>query len=216
MQRVSNHEAGLTLPTPCPALPQKKQTLASPRRYTASFGSSRGKKKAAEMADNRTATVTYTEEIVRDAVRTYVWQRGIVSQKGLWIVEAAMIIFVLWLLWHGERGWLIGIAGLVVILPPLLIAIMWAAHHHNTIGKFRRMSAPQADFAFLDEGLEITSELGAAKIPWSTVMEIWERPDYWMIFVAPNQFMTMPLRTVSATDRDFLRRKASSAVSRTF
>lgn len=156
--------------------------------------------------------VTYTDEIVRDAVRTFVWRRGIVGQKGLWAAEVVLIALLIWLPLRGEQGWLFGVVSVIAILPPCLTIAMWVAHHRNTVGKFRRMTSRRADFMFLDEGLEVASELGSARIPWSGVTEIWERPAYWMIFTAPNQFMTLPLRTLSADDRDFLRSKVPIAV----
>ncbi len=168
------------------------------------------------MAQDRTATVTYTEEIVRDAVRTFVWRQGIANQKGLWVTEAVMIALLAWLLWSGERGWLVGVLGVIVLLPPGLIVAIWVAHHRNTVGKFRRMTTRRADFAFLNDGLEIMSELGTTKISWTAITGIWEKPDYWMIFIAPNQFVTLPMQTISAADRDFLRSKTSSAISRKF
>lgn len=166
------------------------------------------------MTDSRNTTVTYTKDIVGDAVKTFVWRRGIVGQKRLWIAEAVMIALFLWLFMQGERGWLIGVIGMGVLLPPLVILLLWLAHHRNTVGKFHRMATHRADFTFLDDGFAVASELGAATIPWSAVTEIWERPGYWMIFTAPNQFMTLPLATVSAADRDYLRAKTSAAAWR--
>jgi hypothetical protein len=164
------------------------------------------------MVDSRTAHVTYTEAIVRDAVRTFVWRRGLAGQKLLWTVEAAMTASLIWMIWRGEGGWVFGVVCLAVLLPPCLIAAVWVAHHRNTVGKFRRMSTGRAEFAFHAEGFDVASELGSGSIPWSTVTEIWERPAYWMIFTAPNQFLTLPLEPVSPADRDFLRSKA--AISR--
>lgn len=160
----------------------------------------------------RTVKVTYTEEIVRDAVRTFVWRRGVAGKKALWLAEAAMIAFLIWLLWKGEQGWLIGVIVAAVPLAPCLMVAVWIAHHRNTVGKFRRMSSHQADFTFSNEGLEVTSELGSAKIPWSGVTEIWEKPDYWMLFTAPSQFMTLPVQAMTLTDREFLRSKVPSKV----
>jgi hypothetical protein len=135
----------------------------------------------------------------------------VTGQKALWAAEAVLIAFLIWLLWRGEQGWLIGVISVVVLLPPCLIITVWIAHYRNTVGKFRKMSSHQAEFTFLDEGLEIVSELGSAKIPWSGVTEIWEKPGYWMIFTAPSQFMTLPVQTISLTDREFLRSKVASA-----
>ncbi|MBB6482785.1 YcxB family protein [Rhizobium lusitanum] len=157
---------------------------------------------------NSAIKVTYTEDIVRDAVRTFVWRRGIFGKKRLWVAEVVMIAL---LLWNGDRGWVAAIMLVIILLPPAMIAVMWVAHHRNTVGKFHRMRTPRAELTFRDEGLDVVSDLGSATIPWSTVTEIWERPAYWMIFIGPNQFFTLPLQTLSPADRDFLRSKVARA-----
>lgn len=160
------------------------------------------------MAQNSVIKVAYTEDIVRDAVRTFVWRRGIVGQKRLWIAEVAMIAL---LLWNVDRGWVATIMFAILLLPPAMIAVMWIAHHRNTVGKYRRMRTPDATLTLRDEALVVASDLGSATIPWSTLTEIWERPAYWMIFIGPNQFFTLPLQTLSPADRDFLRSKVARA-----
>ncbi|MFS8047963.1 YcxB family protein [Rhizobium sp. BR 314] len=155
---------------------------------------------------NSAIKVTYTEDIVRDAVRTFVWRRGILGQKRLWVAEVVMIAL---LLWNGDRGWVAAIMFVIILLPPAMIAVMWVAHHRNTVGKFHRMRTPRAELTFRDEGLDVVSDLGLATIHWSTITEIWERPAYWMIFIGPNQFFTLPLETLSPADRDFLRSKVA-------
>lgn len=160
----------------------------------------------------RTVNVTYTEEIVRDAVRTFVWRRAIAGQKALWLAEAVMIAFLIWQLWKGGQGWLIGVVGAAVLLAPCLILAVWIAHYRNTVGKFRRMLSHRADFTFSNDRLGVTSELGSAEIPWSGFSEIWEKPDYWMIFTAPSQFITLPVQTIPPRDREFLRSKVPSTI----
>ncbi|MBY5444564.1 YcxB family protein [Rhizobium leguminosarum] len=113
------------------------------------------------------------------------------DQKGLWAAEALSVAFFIWLLWRGEPGWL---SSPLSAFFPLLDYRDVAAHHRNTVGKFRRMLSRSADFTFLDEGLEVVSDLGSAKIPWSAITEIWERSSYWMIFTAPSQFMHCRLK----------------------
>ena len=163
--------------------------------------------------DTRTFEVLYTEAIVRDAVRTFVRRRGMFGQKGLWAAEVSALCVLAWLVWRGDDMWLTFIVSVVAALPPCLIVLMWIAHHRNTVGKFHRMRNNFAKFAIGDEIIAVSSDLGAAQIPWSTISEIWERPDYWMLFTAPNQFMTLPIETVPLADRDYLRSKVSVALS---
>lgn len=162
----------------------------------------------------RTIDVSYTEDIVRDAVRTFVWQRGVLGNKMLWATEAALIALFIWLRGSGENGWLSGVVSVVVLLPPCLVAAMWVAHHRHTVGKFRKMPSRQGEFVFLDDALEVASELGSAKIPWSSITEIWKKADYWMVFMGPNQFMTLPTATAAPTDLAFLEGKVPSAMVR--
>jgi len=165
------------------------------------------------VAGPRHVSVFYTEDLVKSAVRTFVWRRGFASQKGLWAAEAAMLVFLGWLLWNGERGWLAGVAGVTVLLPPILVAAMWFIHHRNTVGKFRAMPSRSAELVFGDKTLEIRSELGEAKFPWSAITEVWELPGYWVLFTAPAQFMTLPLQTVSPDDLQFAKSRLAASRS---
>ncbi len=67
----------------------------------------------------RTITVTYTEEMVRDAVRVFVWRRLIVNQKRLWVAEIAAILLFLWQLWSDGAEWLIVVFGSLVLFTRL-------------------------------------------------------------------------------------------------
>lgn len=107
------------------------------------------------MVNSRTFKIAYTEEIVRDAVRAFVWKRGISSQKGLWAVEAAMACLLLWSLSSGHHGWLTVVVAVGVLVPLCLIVMMWIAHHRNTVGKYRRMPSHEAEVTFRDEGFEL-------------------------------------------------------------
>lgn len=160
----------------------------------------------------RTVKVTYTEALVRDAVKTFVWRRVVLGMKALWAAEIVLIALLIWLPRTGQDSWLTGVVSVVALLPPALVAAAWYAHHRNTVGKFRKMSTPQGEFTLLDDALEVASELGSSKIPWSGITEIWEKPAYWMIFIGPSQFMTLPTATVSSSDLAFIRTKVPPAL----
>ena len=162
---------------------------------------------------SRILEVRYTEAIVRDAVRTFVWRRGILGQKRLWAAELLDLCLLAWVVWEGDDIWLTCFVGAVAVLPPCLIVSIWIAHHSNTVGKFHRMRNKVAKFAIGDDVIAVSSDLGAAQIPWSTISEIWERPSYWMLFIAQNQFMTLPIETVPVADRDYLRSRVGVAAA---
>lgn len=134
----------------------------------------------------------YTVEMARDAVKAYVFRRLVSEQKGLWIATVAMTALLIWLLWTGQRDWFTGVIGAAVVLPFLFLIAGWRAHAANTVGRFVRMKEPVAEIAYDEETLSFASDLGRAQIPWSSLSEVWQRPGYWMIFSAKNQFNILP------------------------
>ena len=156
----------------------------------------------------------YTPGIVRDAVKTFIWRRAFKSQKGMWGAEIVLLAAMTWLLSIGDRSWMVGAAGTMALVAPAIIGLAWAAHYRNTVGKFRSMSEPVAIITISQEALIVASDLGSGRIPWSSVTDLWERPTYWMIFTAPSQFNTLPIAPVSDEDRDLIRSKVTSRLSR--
>jgi hypothetical protein len=160
-------------------------------------------------AVRHSCTLTYTEAMVRDAVRTYVWRRIVQEQKGLWFAVVFLALLMGWRLSIGDRSWFVGFIGAFLLLPPLLLLTAWRAHYVNTVGTFRRMATPKAQLTLGENGFAIASDLGSGDRPWSQVTEIWERPDYWMVFTAKNQFNTWPMAELTADARDWLRTRIS-------
>lgn len=157
-----------------------------------------------------TYRVEYTLDIVRDAVKTFMWRRAFRSQKGMWGAEIVILGAVTWLISIGDRSWLVGAAGTMALVAPAIIGVAWSAHYRNTVGKFRSMAKPGADITISEEALIVASDLGSGSIPWSSVTDLWERPTYWMIFTSPAQFSTLPIAKVSDEDRAFIRSKVPS------
>lgn len=155
--------------------------------------------------------VVYTEAMVRDAVRSFVWRRVVLQQKSLWFAAAALSAYLMFLLWQGERGWLVGVLGAAVALPPLVLLGAWRVHSRHSLGRLRAMPAPEAWVGFDADGLAVQSGLGAARIPWSGFNEVWERPGYWMLFTDHAQFVTLPVGGFSAEELATLRERLRSA-----
>ncbi|MGO1069806.1 YcxB family protein [Lysobacter sp. CA199] len=149
--------------------------------------------------------VKYTQAMAKDAVRVFVWRRVVVAEKGLWTVAALLLALVLFHVARGDRDWWVGALGVVVLLPPLLLIGVWRAHYRNTVGRFRAMPVPEAVFVFEQDALAIESGVGSMRIPWSSLSEVWERPDYWMLFTGTAQFFTLPIADLSEDDLAWLR-----------
>ena len=71
--------------------------------------------------------VRYNEQLIRDAVRAFVWRRFFLEQKPLWVLAGAMLVLSLWQFEKGERLWAI-IPGIGALLPLLFVLAGWLAH----------------------------------------------------------------------------------------
>lgn len=150
------------------------------------------------------ARVIYTEPMLRQAVRTFVWRS---AMRRWWLWLAAILITVIGLItgWHKGPSWADGVAITGLILVPLFFSLVWWSHFAHTVGKFRAMTSPVGEFTFRDRDVTIASSLGSATLPWSSFVDVWEMPRFWMIFPARNQFVTLPIETLSEELRDFVR-----------
>lgn len=142
-----------------------------------------------------TFTVTYTEGLLKRAVHTFMWRRVGPDWK-LWLAFSLVAVALITLLWLGDRSWWVGFFGADLLIILVLLTAVWRAHWVNTLGKFRRMGEPKAAFTFSDTGMTVASDMGSSTVPWSMVEEVWELPDCWMIFLSPNQFLTLPTQDV--------------------
>lgn len=158
------------------------------------------------MAPAHKFTVTYDGRIVREAVRAFVWRRCFRDQRAVWVVEVALLLFLLWRHGTGHHGWLEGIVTAVVLMPPLLVLLVWIRRYRLMSGRLHRMRAPQARFVFDQRDIFASSDLGERLIPWDRISEVWRRPESWMVFTDPDQFIILPTNQVPPEALGYLRR----------
>ncbi|MFC3638775.1 hypothetical protein ACFONL_15625 [Camelimonas fluminis] len=110
---------------------------------------------------------TCTLAIVQDAVRPFVWRRGVLGQKVLAGGIAADRIGRLDV-WRGERDWIVGVAGGAGVhaagadgadLAGALSAIRW--------GGSNGCRSPTARIAIGDGGIGIVSGPGSGVLAWT-------------------------------------------------
>ena len=67
------------------------------------------------------------------------------------------------------------------------------------------MASPTAEVIFRDQDITISSALGSLTLPWTRFIDVWETEEFWMMFLAPNQFITLPVANLSEEALAFLR-----------
>lgn len=155
-------------------------------------------------------SVEYSETMVRNAVRMFLWQR----LKRMWKLWVGMLLLAagtVTLFLMGDRSWFLGLFGATLGFSILMLFFLYRAHLNNSVGRLREMQMPRAEFRLQDESLTITSGLGAATFPWSGIQEILEGSNFWVLCTAPNQFFTLPTLGVPAEALAFIRSRIPSS-----
>ncbi|AYC99904.1 YcxB family protein [Neorhizobium sp. NCHU2750] len=150
-------------------------------------------------------TARYNDDMVRDAIKTFVWRRTVVDQKMMWIISGLMVVFAIVLFATGESALMAGVALILGVIPFIFVAVVWRNRWNGTFNRYKSLADPKADMTIDAGGIDIVSELGGAKIAWSDVTEVWERPSAFMIFTEDNEFSTLPSATMPEPVKAYLR-----------
>lgn len=158
------------------------------------------------------ATLTFPEPLVRRAVFGY-WRRTV----GLGFAIALLILLLGLgrLVYSGDRSWLVGVLASAVMLGIGFPIALFVVHYRNSIQKFRAMGEPSALLVATESTLSITSGAGVASVPWSSVVEVWRFPDFWLLLFSRSQFVTLPLADVPPSVQTFILDRVREAGGKT-
>lgn len=104
-----------------------------------------------------------------------------------------------------------GLALASLVFLAALVGAVWRAHFVNTVGRYRAMDPPTARLTFGAATMTVASNLGSSTLPWSSIVAVWQIDGAWMLFLAPNQFMTLPTTGLSEEAKAFLGSKLPKA-----
>jgi len=150
----------------------------------------------------------YSEPLLREVVRVFVI-RTITRGFGwrFFIVYSSLAVNVAYLVFHGDRSWVVGALAATLLFVGIFFLVIYLAHYRNTIGRFREMRVPEASFSYTEEQFTVASELGSATLPWSSIVEVWRYPRFWLILFSRSQFSTLPLDCLDAEAQAFITRR---------
>ncbi len=146
-------------------------------------------------------TLEYTETLLREAVFAF-WKRTV--GVGFFVALALVLGSLAFLVWRGDRSCVVGALGAIAVLGLGFAFVLYWAHLRNTMAKFRGIGAPVATLTLDDERFGVSSGLGTASMPWSSVIEVWRFPTFWLLMLSKAQFVTIPLGTVSSEMQAFI------------
>jgi YcxB-like protein len=145
-------------------------------------------------------TLHYTEPLVRHAVWRFCWR------KVGWIYPIALLVMIVSLgiiIGQGDRSWIIGVHGTILLLAMLVPVLLYRTQRSAALARYRALAGGPASFAATDEMITIRSAGGMAEFPWRTITGIWQYDDCWLLLMG-GHFITFPLVGVSSEARAFL------------
>ena len=147
------------------------------------------------------ATLNYTERLVEKAVRLF-WLRTV--GYGELVAVVVMTGVLVWRLMEGDGSWFVGVLATLVFLSIAIPLAIYFGHYRNSLGKFREMKQPIAEFVVDEDALTMSSDLGATTLKWGAVTEVWRFESLWLLLFSKSQFVTIPLDGVPESMREFI------------
>jgi hypothetical protein len=156
-------------------------------------------------------TITYSEAMVRQAVLGF-WRRT--AGTGFLVALLVLGASFAFLLWSGDRSWLVGALGTCLGVAVAIAALVYVIHLRRSLAKFRAMGTPVATLELDDASLCMSSSIGNSSIQWSAITELWRFQSFWLLLFSKAQFVTLPLSCVPQEAQAFILGKIKATGAR--
>jgi len=156
-------------------------------------------------------TIQYDDRVVRGAINTFVKRRVVdgMGWPGLlaFVVTTAALAY---LLWQGDRTWVVGVIGAVLGFTVLLVVVLWQWRHLEMRRRLAAIPNRQGVVTASEDSITIATDAGAATLPWSSFSEFWKLERCWLLFLAPNNFVTLPTDGVPQDALNYIEERLST------
>lgn len=163
---------------------------------------------AAGLPKMDTIKLQYSEDFIREAIRSYWWK-----QVGpiLPVVTVLLSLFLAYRIVNGDRTWLVGILGTVIIFSLVVMAASYYVHLRRGLQRLERMEKPVATLELGEEQFRIQSDVGSSEIKWSLISQVWRFEKVWLLFFSAGEFMTLPIEGMSPESKSFILSKIKAS-----
>ena len=155
---------------------------------------------------NCEVSVRYTPEIIRRAAREY-WTRQF-KLRDL-IVLGSLIVASIYLWARGDRSWLLGFLVACAFLFSGVAIASYFIYLRRSMEKFKRMAEPVGKFRFTEERIGIESDIGFTELSWKMIDQLWTSPEVWLILIAKQGYVTLPIEDLDEDLKRFMVRKVA-------
>jgi hypothetical protein len=154
-----------------------------------------------------TVTLKYSEQFIKDAIRSYWWKNiGPIFPS----VSLLLAAFVIYRALGGDRSWVIGVIGAIVVIAFLVMAASYFVHLKRSLSRLRRMKIPEATLELGEERFRIASDVGTSEIQWSLIKQIWCFKHAWLLLFTGSEFMTLPTDGLSDEAKSYIAERAKA------
>jgi hypothetical protein len=153
-------------------------------------------------------TLVYTEPLLRQAVFGF-WRRSL--GVGVPVAFVLATFCVVLLIFQGITSWIVGALGAGLAIAAAIAIAVYVVHYRNAMRKFREMGEPKAIFRADDSTFTISSAIGTSTFQWSTIKEVWQFHEFWLILFSRAQFATLPTSCLPVEMQAFILSRVQAA-----
>ena len=146
------------------------------------------------------AKVVYERDVISEAARRFVLRS--IRWDGF-AVFFALVAALGYLLATGDRSWIVGAVGAVVLLMAIFGVALYVVPYRRSLARFEGMSAKTAELSFTESGVRMTSDLGQQEFRWQLIDRVWTYPRVWLLFVG-GTYMTLPPGNLDEETKTFV------------
>lgn len=153
-------------------------------------------------------TLIYSESLLLRAVWRFWWRT--VSRRFL--IPGLLIGTLLAIeLAGGNRSWIVGVLASALVLGAIFPLAIFVAHYRNALQNWQDMGEPRARFVASDRTFKLSTGAGISTLPWTSVREVWQFQDFWLVLFSREQFATLPLAGIEPEVRAFMVERVQAA-----
>lgn len=145
-----------------------------------------------------TYTLTFSKDQIIKTVRSFFLRK---MGKGYFIAVVLLAAYFIFELYSANRSWYIGTVGAIIFFAFVVPIAGFVGHIRIGLRKLAEMPGGTATMTITDNGLIVRSAVASSEIPWKTITEVWQYPEYWLLLSGGHYLMTIPLAEMNESDK---------------
>jgi len=162
------------------------------------------------MDDRFMFEIKYEEAVLKSAVRQYMFRAIILEHP--WVIAIGFSGAIFWAIATIVDRDFTFVTGLflgVMLAELAFLGFIGWSHWRGMREKLRTMTNPQAAVHLGDDDIAIEADTGSTRVKWTTIKDVWRLKKVWLLMLARNQFITLPLVGVPGDALAFITAKVA-------